>query len=628
MHKMRSLFFTLLFLLIFWAPQQLFAFAQGDGEGGSDLVSLHENARIPDPADTDFSEGLTMKLEIPLDSPVKDAVLSSGIKPVEDDAKKDAEIFEVPVSSVEFASMPIAVIGEEPLPLQSYRQALEPTTNDEGKVFTVAGQDPMQVLRRLINTQLIVREGRESGIDLTPEIVDRVNSYANWHLWEMLITQETKDAKPDPEMVETLYRQGATEFRLRMVAFADEADAKEMRAQLDEGRDFDELADELSKQDKAKVKVGGEKSFVKRRDMLPDMATAVDKLEIGQTSPVIESGNSYMVVKLLEKRLLENPQVRAQAVTLATNYASNVKLANYEEALKEKYVTMHQDVVDSLDDIKTADDFQKMLTDDRALADIKGDGQLTVAELADALRVRYFHGLERAMEDGRFAKDRATLLETKLYKRIFRLEAVAQGLDKNPDFVKKVKKYEDTLIFGHYIAKAIVPSIQLSEEELKGYYEDHLADYSTPEMFGLRSLAFYDVDDAQAALDSLQKGTDLRWLQNNMEGQVKPDTAGLLTFDGKLVTASSLPEDMVKLLEEVTPGSYRLYGDDDSKFYYVLFVERKEKATSQPFKNVKESIAKDLFNQKLGESMDDTFNKLREAYGVENYVIGFNKQTL
>jgi len=613
MYKMITAVLVTLFLLIYPAARNVSAFSPGD------------TMSAPHPA-TDPSKGLLVTLEVPRDSHFLEGVPLIGITKANKDKNGASITLEVPVDAEAYASLPLAKIGEEPLTLGLYLQTIQRTENEEGEPVSVAGQDPMQVLNRLVDSQMMVHEGREIGIDELSKVVDKVKVYSLWLLRDMLIQEQLAEVKVNPEMVEDLYREGATEFRLKAVLFSkeNEQDAKDFLKQLEEGRDFDELAEVYSEKDKTEIKVGGERNFIQRKDMQLVMATALDKLEPGQTSSIIPAGENFTIVKLLEKRLPEDPHIRAQAEEMARNYASNKKLEEYNESLMEKYVTVHKDVFDSLDEVN---DIEALLKDERILADIKGGKPITVAELADALRVKYFHGIDRAIEEGRFANDKALVFSEKLFKRVLYQEGVARGFDKRPDYLVKLKNYEDGLIFGAFMEKAVVPDIKIDDQDLQNYYDEHISDFSSPEMVGLRGLTFYDADKAQRALTSLQKGTDLRWLQANAEGQVPPGTEGLLALDGGLVTTPSLPEGMVAALEGATPGQYRLYSDGE-KFYYVLLLERKIPATVQPLDSVKREVIKAVFNRKTGEALDDWIKKLRKAYDVEIYATGFNKQNL
>ena len=628
MHKMMATVLTVFLLLAFSTAQAVSASSAGDG-GNPGIPSLaHEELSTFSQPETDFSKGLVITLKVPRNAPFLGNISLSDIEAADNDNKSDVVTLEVPVSSDKFSSLPVAIIGEEPLTVGDYRQALEPAVDAEGKTYTVAGQDPMEVLNRYIDRKLIVNEGRESGVDTLPDVVNKKRIYGLWLLRDMLIQEQLKDVKADPEMVESLYRQGATRFRVKVALFnKDKEDlAKDFLAQLEKGRDFDELAAEFSeKYKKEDFKVGGEKHFMKRKDMLPVLAEGLDKLEIGQISSIIPMGKNYAIAKLLEKRLPNDPQIRSEAEQMALNYASNKKLEKFNDSLMKKYVTFHQDVYDSLNDVK---DFEKLLKDDRVLADVKGGESLTVAGLADILRVRYFHGIQRAIDEGRFANDKALVMTETLFKRVVHLEGVARGFDKRPDYEQKLASYEDSLIFGYFLEKSLMPEVKITEEDLQNYYNEHKSEFTTPEMVSLRGLTFYDSDKAQEALDSLQKGTDLRWLLANAEGQVPPGTEGLLALDGGLVTSTTIPEGMFKALEGATPGQYRLYDDEDNKFFYVLYLQRRVPTKIRSLESVRGDVTKEVFNMKTAEALKNLVKKLRQAYGVEIYATGFNKQTL
>ena len=52
-------------------------------------------------------------------------------------------------------------------------------------------------------------------------------------------------------------------------------------------------------------------------------------------------------------------------------------------------------------------------------------------------------------------------------KESFRKEALRLGIDKTEGYKNKVKEYENSLIFGAFVQKAVVPDIKLKEEELE-----------------------------------------------------------------------------------------------------------------------------------------------------------------
>ncbi len=56
---------------------------------------------------------------------------------------------------------------------------------------------------------------------------------------------------------------------------------------------------------------------------------------------------------------------------------------------------------------------------------------------------------------------------------------------------------------------------------------------ASPRLMRIKSLVFRKRSDAVAAIDKLKKGTDFNWLGSNAEGQVDPNAAGILKFDGQ-----------------------------------------------------------------------------------------------
>jgi hypothetical protein len=121
-----------------------------------------------------------------------------------------------------------------------------------------------------------------------------------------------------------------------------------------------------------------------------------------------------------------------------------------------------------------------------------------------------------------------------------------------------------------------------------------------------------------AALNKLQKGTDFNWLSSNAEGQVNEESKGLLKFEGRLITLSSLPEDLETIVAQSKLGDFRLYASSQGHFY-VLYIYHLVPAKPQPFEDVKKKIAKTVFKEKLKEAVELYAAKLREYYPVKIY---------
>ncbi len=123
-------------------------------------------------------------------------------------------------------------------------------------------------------------------------------------------------------------------------------------------------------------------------------------------------------------------------------------------------------------------------------------------------------------------------LNATISRRLLNLEARRAGIDRTAIYRERVESFQDSLVFDAFVQKVIVPGNKMREEEVKGYYNGHLKDYSNPEMLKIKSLAFTSRDAAEGALRKLKEGTDFGWLAANATGQVGGGAPGLLQFTG------------------------------------------------------------------------------------------------
>ncbi len=96
------------------------------------------------------------------------------------------------------------------------------------------------------------------------------------------------------------------EFHARHILVEDEANAKEMIAQLDKGASFEKLAQENSKDGSATE--GGDLSWFMATQMVKPFADALQQLEVGKyTATPVKSEFGWHVIKLEEKRAAAPP---------------------------------------------------------------------------------------------------------------------------------------------------------------------------------------------------------------------------------------------------------------------------------------------------------------------------------
>ena len=510
----------------------------------------------------------------------------------------------------------VAMINDEPITLDEFNlevSSLRASKSAEGKK-----DGDSELLRRLINTKLIIQEARKIGLDELDEVKNMVDVFSRVTLRELLAERQLKDVKADPKEVEKIYKESVKEWKIKSVLFEKEDAAKKMEEEIKEGRSFDEVAQKAVSDGTAKG--APESTYMGRKELLPGVAEAVSKMSVGSLSSIIPVGSGFAILKVEDTRYPENPEAKEIAKRQALTLKKRGVLETYNNALIKKYVKLNKKVLDEIDFEAKEPGFQELLEDKRVIAEIQGENPITVGDLTDGVRQQLYHGVERAIESKRLNERKTSVLDEMLYKRVFRKEALRLGIDKTKVYKNRVKEYENSVIFGAFIQKAVRPDIKLKEEELKAYYNDHVKEYTMPEMIKINSLVFAKREFAEKTLEKLRKGTDFQWLMENAEGQVdKSNSKDVLNFEGKFLTANDLPEGVRKSISGAKPGDFRLYESPEGYFYAVT-IQDVIPAKPQPYAETREAIAKILYNEKLNKAVEEWAEKLRAVSDVKVYL--------
>jgi hypothetical protein len=516
----------------------------------------------------------------------------------------------------------VAIVNDETITLEELNEAIAASHKARSGERKAGRIDFSGIMERLINTRLLLFEAKNMGIDELPEIKNMVEKYAKETLAKLVLMQYAKDIEPDDKEVERLYREiyreQVKEWKIKSLQFKKEADAKRIEAEIKAGNNFDELAEKAVAEGIAE---GGAVEYLKNKDLKPRVAEIVSKMENGSTSPIVPVGQKGFIIFKLEGFHLpekEDPETRMKAERLALKQIKTRAVKDYFEDLKKKYSNLNEELLDGLDYESKEPGFESLLKDERAVVEILGEDPITVGDLSKALKKKFFHGVEKAIQSKRINKRKRLILENMLETRVLLKEASIQGLDQTEVYKNKVNEYENSLIFGAFIQKVVAPEIKLNEKELRAYYKENSQSYTSPQMMRIKSLVFEKRTDAVDALDKLKQGTDFPWLSSHAEGQVDKDTQGLLKFEGKMLVLSSLPKGVQKAVSGVNPGDLRMYASPEGH-YYVLYVYHVVVPQQRPFDDVKKEIAKKVYNDKINKAVDDYADKLKEYYPVKIY---------
>ncbi|KPK28213.1 MAG: hypothetical protein AMJ61_03175 [Desulfobacterales bacterium SG8_35_2] len=527
----------------------------------------------------------------------------------------------VPLYSAHFAKTPVALVNDEPITLDELARGLGQMTETETKQQGENAAVYEDALQRLVNTRLIIQEAKNIGLGETSAIQNEIEDFKLTTLRQDLIYKHLEGLEPDPADVENVYQQISREVQLYAITFESGPEAQKF---LDEVKDsgFDQLAERYIEEGKAKGK--RDEQYVKIKDLRSQIAQKVYSMNIGDVSNVFRTDDGFLLFQLTDSRFVEDEAVKQEAYKIVYDSFRKQKAMEYGNILTEKYVIFDETLYEEIDFNKN---FEQLKNDTRILATVKGDEPvtITVADLAKNVDVSFFHGADKAQQLQMLNKKKDIAITNMLFKITAEREARFLGLDKTEEYVTKVQEFENSVLFREFMNKVILPDVKLTPEEVRSYYDAHIDEYSSPAMLRMNSLVFQNQEDAEIALGKLQKGADFKWVSANVSGFVPPDTKGVLPFDEKLLSLTSLPDDLQKTAGVAKKGDSLLYEAPEGNFYYVLLIEDVYPPEPEPFEKARNAAAKALFEMKRKQIVDDWLSKLAEFYAPQIFLTGMDR---
>jgi len=222
---------------------------------------------------------------------------------------------------------------------------MDPATKDEN------------VLSFLIDMKIVSKAAEDKKVADGEEFKRRMAFARNRLLMDSLLAQEGKAATNDDAM-KKVYEEaskqitGEQEVRARHILVETEDEAKAVKAELDKGADFAELAKKKSKDPGSAD--GGDLGFFTKEQMVPEFSAVAFSLEPGKISDPVKSQFGWHVIKVEEKRNRKAPefdQVKPQIEQYVTRKAQ----ADYVAKLRAEAKVERTDQPAPAADAKPAD---------------------------------------------------------------------------------------------------------------------------------------------------------------------------------------------------------------------------------------------------------------------------------
>lgn len=205
------------------------------------------------------------------------------------------------------------------------------------------------------------------------------------------------------------------------------------------------------------------------------------------------------------------------------------------------------------------------------------------------------------------------------------LEAQKTKLDQDPAVKNKLDEAKTFILAQEYVMKEIEKKINVTDDEVKAYFEKNKAEFSEPESVKASHILVkvpQDADekawkDAEAKIKDIKKkldgGADFAKLAQEMS-----DDPGSKAKGGDLGFFSK-----GRMVPEFEAAAFALKPGEVSQpvktpfGYHLIKVVEKKDAHEKSFDEVKDQVKQNLLNQKRREALDAMLLNLKKQYPVK-----------
>lgn len=204
-------------------------------------------------------------------------------------------------------------------------------------------------------------------------------------------------------------------------------------------------------------------------------------------------------------------------------------------------------------------------------------------------------------------------------KEILYQEAKKKGLDKSPDYQKKVEDFKKLTLISQLLEKEIEEKVKVSDKDVKDYYEAHKKDFTANNQVRASHILVKTEEEAKGIAEQLKKGADFAKI-----ARAKSIDAGSAKNGGDLGFFSR--GQMVPEFEnaafslkagEISPPVRTQYG------YHIIKVTERKEGKVVEFEKIKGLLTQRLTAEKQKEVFDSYINNL-----INSYKVDINKEAL
>ena len=238
-------------------------------------------------------------------------------------------------------------------------------------------------------------------------------------------------------------------------------------------------------------------------------------------------------------------------------------------------------------------------------------GDVKITQTDFERKMKSLPDFTQKMFEGGSGKER--FLEELIKKEILYQEALKKGLDKDAEFLEKVKDFRKVSLIGLLLEREVEPKTKVTDQDVKSYYEEHKEEFAPVSQVRASHILLKAEEEAKKVLERLRRGEDFAQVAKKTSidtGSAK--RGGDLGFISRGQTVCGFEAEAFRLkLGEISKPVKTQFG------YHIIKVTDKKMGEAIEFERVKDLILQYLSAKKQQEVFDSYIEELKKSYRVE-----------
>ncbi len=525
----------------------------------------------------------------------------------------------------------VAKVDKMPIPLEELRRAIidEYKTRDLNKVPPTVRK---KILNDLIDQRLLAQKAIQEGLDKDPEFVQEYQSYRQRILATNLYDTEIIDNAVPDDLAKKYLRwmqynvkgyvivvgyKGSFAYHGNRTKEEARQRAEEVKQKLLEGIPPEELVMQYSDDYATKQKKGFFLSYPVGQ-YSPEVDEAVFTARAGSVVGPLDSRKGFLIFKITEhtprtNQLKLNIDLQLIKRRLANTYfaeRTRQLFQQFNDRIRKQYnVKIFSENLNKFAQIiqnsgKGRGSLDNLPPEEASivLATYEG-GQVTIGDLVNA----YKNNLREVLYGFSNPRMGRRSIENHLNMIFWTRIAEEKGIPDKPEVKLELDHFYYSKLAQYLERKYLQPKIQVTDEEVKNYYETHKADYAQSDQIELWVISTKDKKLAENLYQRVQKGEDFAQLaaQYNERQDIKR-WKGYLKYQSRKSIFGSVVMRAFELGPNKIGGVYHI-----RQYYYIIKTGGYKPKKFRPLADVEKSIRSTLREQKLRQAKEDLIKELR-----------------